>query len=334
MLAAAALAVAGNTLLVHALRSADLSILGPVNAYKSVIGLVLAIFLIGEYPSPLGVAGVLLIIAGSYMVVDRQVDQPGRNAFVLFFRERGVQLRFAALVLSATEAVFLKRAILLSSAVDRLCPVVAARRAAGRRHVPARWHAAQEQKRILRRGWRTFLALAFTTGLMQLTTVLTFHRMQVGYSLALFQLSTIVSVLLGYHYFQEQNIRKRLAGSMVMTAGAIDRRVSILIVTERSASNRVQSVARWNRHLCCFEAHGRIASANYWRFHQFKLGIALVMFSAESAARQHRRLTVGRGGESGTSESVRFCDSARYDRYGCHQVRKSASCAKDALYGR
>ena len=54
MLAAATLAVSGNTLLVYALRSTDLSILGPVNAYKSVVGLILAIFLIGEYPSAAG----------------------------------------------------------------------------------------------------------------------------------------------------------------------------------------------------------------------------------------------------------------------------------------
>jgi drug/metabolite transporter (DMT)-like permease len=39
MLAAATLAVAGNTLLVYALRSTDLSILGPINAYKAVISL-------------------------------------------------------------------------------------------------------------------------------------------------------------------------------------------------------------------------------------------------------------------------------------------------------
>ena len=63
----------------------------------------------------MGVAGILLILAGSYFVVDGAVDQPRSNAFVQFFRERGIQLRFAALGLSATEAVFLKRAILLSS---------------------------------------------------------------------------------------------------------------------------------------------------------------------------------------------------------------------------
>ena len=221
MLAAAALAVAGNTLLVYALRSGDLSILGPVNAYKSVIGLILSIFLIGEYPSPLGIVGVLLIVAGSYLVVDRQVGQPSRNAFVLFFRERGVQLRFAALILAATEAVFLKRALLLSSpwTVFVLWSLLGVPLAA----IAFRFRDAHvaDQIMILRSSWTTFLALAFTTGVMQMTTVLTFDRMQVGYSLALFQLSTIVSVLLGYRYFQEQNIRKRLAGSVVMTAGAM-----------------------------------------------------------------------------------------------------------------
>src|SRR5262249_25008208 len=115
MLFAAMLAVGGNTLLVYALRSTDLSVLRPINAYKSVIGLVGGIFVIGEYPSLVGITGVLLILAGSYFVVDREVDRRRYNAFVLFFRERGVQLRFAALFLSATEAVFLKRAILLSS---------------------------------------------------------------------------------------------------------------------------------------------------------------------------------------------------------------------------
>jgi hypothetical protein len=35
MLIAVVLAVAGNVLLVYALRSADLSVLGPINAYRS-----------------------------------------------------------------------------------------------------------------------------------------------------------------------------------------------------------------------------------------------------------------------------------------------------------
>lgn len=115
IMAAAFLAVAGNALLVAALRTSDLSVLGPINAYKSVISLVLGIFLVHEIPTPTGVMGVLLIVAGSYFVVDRDENQPRRNAFILFFQELGVQLRIAALGLSATEAIFLKRALIVST---------------------------------------------------------------------------------------------------------------------------------------------------------------------------------------------------------------------------
>lgn len=64
----ALLAVVSNLLLIRALQSSDLSVLGPLNAYKSVISVLLGIFLIGEIPNLPGVAGILLIGA-SVMVV-------------------------------------------------------------------------------------------------------------------------------------------------------------------------------------------------------------------------------------------------------------------------
>lgn len=217
----AALAVASNVLLVYALQTTDLSVLGPINAYKSVISFVLGIFLIGEIPTWMGAAGVLLILAGSYFVVDRGPDQSHGSAFVLFFRERGVQFRFAALAFSATEAIFLKKAILLSSPVTAFVywcilglPIAAAAAAVLLRD---RWAG---ELRTLRQDARTYLWLAAATGAMQLTTLLTFGKLQVGYSLALFQLSTLISVFLGYRYFREGQIRKRLLGSVIMAAGA------------------------------------------------------------------------------------------------------------------
>ena len=222
MVICALLAVAGNVLLVHAVKAVDLSVLGPINAYKSVIGLVLGIFLIGERPTAMGVAGTLLIIAGSYFVVDDPVDEPRRHAFVRFFRERGIQLRFAALGLSATEAVFLKKAILLSSPLTTFVLwSVLGLPIAGAAVVLLSRNTIDEEVSVLRRHSRTYLWLVVTTGLMQLSTVLTFDKLHVGYSLALFQMSTLISVFLGYQYFQERQIRKRLFGSVVMAAGAV-----------------------------------------------------------------------------------------------------------------
>ena len=205
-----------------ALERSDLSVLGPINAYKSIIGLVFGMLLVHEIPTPLGIMGVLLIIVGSYFIIDRDEQSPRRNAFIRFFKERGVQLRFAALFLSATEAVFLKRALLASSPLTAFVfwcvlslPIAAV----------VAWLLLRNRLPfeivIFRQNWLTYAWLAFTTGVMQLSTLYAFGTLQVGYALALFQLSTLLTVILGHRYFQEQNIRKRLLGTLIMVGGAV-----------------------------------------------------------------------------------------------------------------
>jgi drug/metabolite transporter (DMT)-like permease len=203
---AALLAVAGNVLLVFALRSTDLSVLGPVNAYKAVVSLLLAVVMIGEIPSTIGLCGVLCIVAGSFFLGTR-------TGF--FWQERGVQFRFAALVCSATEAVFLKKALLVATpeAAFVWWSILG---------LPVAWAAAPRTDfRVIAAEWRTYGMLAATTGAMQLSTLLTFGQLQVGYSLALFQMSTLLSVFFGYRFFNESNIGRRLAGALIMIAGAL-----------------------------------------------------------------------------------------------------------------
>ena len=155
IVAAVVLAVAGYVFLWYALRSTDLSVLGPINAYKAVLGLLLAVVLLGEVPTLFGLIGVALIVAGSYFVIDRVPGQAHSSAFRQFTREPGVQLRFAALICSATESVFLKRALILSSPITAfliwtvLCFAIAAMGA-----VLLRGGFAAEVMR-LRSEWRT-----------------------------------------------------------------------------------------------------------------------------------------------------------------------------------
>ena len=56
---------AGTICLIKALKLGELSILGPLNSYKSVIGLISAFLLLGELPSLNGIAGIFLIVGGS-----------------------------------------------------------------------------------------------------------------------------------------------------------------------------------------------------------------------------------------------------------------------------
>ena len=60
----------GNGFLVKALQCGDLSVLGPINSYKSVVGIIVGTFLLGEIPNLWGIAGMSLIVYGSYYVLD------------------------------------------------------------------------------------------------------------------------------------------------------------------------------------------------------------------------------------------------------------------------
>jgi drug/metabolite transporter (DMT)-like permease len=218
----AVLTVAGNALLVQAVKLSDLSVLGPVNAYKSIISLIPGMILLGEFPGKMGIAGMGLIVAGSYFIVDKNVTEPRRNVFVRFFTERGVQFRFAAMTLAAVEAVFLKKALLASSvlATFSLWAVLGCAASAIAVAICGGKGRAR-QRRIAAANLQIALLLSACFGIMQLCTIIVLCGFQVGYALALFQTSALLSLFLGHHVFKEKNILERLGGSLVMVGGAI-----------------------------------------------------------------------------------------------------------------
>lgn len=222
MLLCAVFAVSSNTLLVKALSISDLSLLGPVNSYKAVVSLVVGIFLVHEIPSVIGLLGVVLIMFGSYFIADNKKSGIVSASILHLFYDRGVQLRIAALILSATEAVFLKKALTFSRPLPTFgvwCIVgfIISGLAAP---IYMRSKFIESLKEFSKKK-TSYINLFISTGLMQLSTLLVFEKMQVSYALSLFQISTLLSVFLGYRYFQEKNIKRRLAGSLFMVVGSV-----------------------------------------------------------------------------------------------------------------
>lgn len=208
----------GNGFLVKALQGGDLSVLGPINSYKSVVSIIVGIFLLGEIPNLWGLLGIALIIYGSYFVLDTTED---RFSWSLLKRKE-IQFRIWAMVLTAIEAVFVKKVILASSAVlsfvtwcwfGALFSFVLL--------FVNKLNVAKEVKQIKFTDWTKYIYLIICIGTMQLTTNYAFDNMPVGYALSLFQLSIIISVILGYRIFKEADIRKKLIGSAIMIVGSV-----------------------------------------------------------------------------------------------------------------
>ncbi|MCE2833789.1 MAG: EamA family transporter [bacterium] len=207
----------GNGFIVKALEKGELSVMGPINAYKPVVGMVTSFLLARELPNSFGLAGVALIILGSYFVLDATQE---RFSWTLL-RNRAIQYRIAALLLTGIQAVIDKEIIRASN----LGMAFFSWSFFGLLFTYLMWtytgkNGTQPVGRSLRLHRLDYLLLVICTGTMVYSTNITFSSMPVGEALALFQLSGILTVYWGYRFFREGQLIRKLVGAGFMAAGA------------------------------------------------------------------------------------------------------------------
>ncbi len=209
---------AGNGFMMKALHGGDLSVLGPINAYKSVVGVVMGIILLHEIPNVWGLVGIGLIIGGSYFVLD---TVEGHCSLALL-KNKHIRYRLLAMLLTAIEAVFYKKVILYSSPEVALCYW----RCFGAAFYLIQMYTSKvgmraAVKRLEARQLKAYAAIVLCLGTTQFAATHIFAHMNVGYAMALFQLSSIVSIVLGWRIFKERDIRKKMLGAVIMLAGSV-----------------------------------------------------------------------------------------------------------------
>ena len=218
----------GNGCIVKALQTGELSVLGPVNAWKSVVGLVTAFVLIGERPNWLGVSGIGLIIVGSYVVLGG-----GQERFSwAILRQPAIRYRLLALVLTGIQAVFDKQVIRYSNlrlafASWAVAGAVFALLILLVRRIDLRVELLKIDHGVIGHGVighgviGNYLLLTILIGLMVGSTNFAFSLMPVAAALSLFQLSLLLSVIFGVKLFNETGLRRKLAGASIMVAGSL-----------------------------------------------------------------------------------------------------------------
>lgn len=203
----------GNGFLVMALRDGELSVLGPINAYKAVVAMLGGMLILHEFPGIRGLAGMALIIGGSYLVLDATPERFGWR----LLRRRDIQFRFYALCFTALEAVMLKKVIAYSTPGAAFVIWCAGGAFFSfflalptRRQTPS---APVNRRRLL--------LLIGCAAAMQLSTNYVFKHMEVSYALSLFQLSLLLNVWLGCRFFNEKELLKKIIGAAVMLGGSL-----------------------------------------------------------------------------------------------------------------
>lgn len=207
-------------LYVKALKLSPLSLTVPFLALTPVFLVTVSYFLLGEEVSPAGAAGILLIAAGGYILnidtVRRGLIEPVRS----IIGDRGALLMIAVALLYSITSSLGKMAISHSSPLFfgasyfialniAFLPIALLK---GRGSL-AGFVKTGKYKRLLYPG--VFYALMIITHMeaMKLT--------KVAYMISVKRTSLLISVIYGYFLFQEENIRGRFFGALLMFVGFV-----------------------------------------------------------------------------------------------------------------
>jgi len=218
---AALLDMAGTLFLVMSLSKTDLSIFGPLNAYKIVISMLLAMIFIDEIPSLQGFMGIGIIVVGSYFLFPPAIHT-NTNRLLQLFTDRGVQYRFLSILLFSIGTLPLKNAVISGGALSTtvLWCLIGFPLAILAHTIFLKDNFTKDYPQAKNHIYH-FLYLGILIFLMQYLTMIVFSKLLIAYSLALFQLGMVLQVFLGYRIFNEKHFARRLTACLVMVAGSL-----------------------------------------------------------------------------------------------------------------
>jgi drug/metabolite transporter (DMT)-like permease len=213
--------VGGWMFMVMSLAKTDLSIFGPLNAYKVIISMLFALVFLGEVPTLQGFAGIMIIVAGSFLLLPPSTGA-AQNRLAQLWSDRGVQARFLSIFLFSIGTVFLKGSLEHSGPLETLIfwslfglPLILLANAFLTTERLAD-NIKNSQPHVL-----PIAAAGLTVFVMQYLTLVLLSQMLIAYALALFQLGMLLQVFLGYRIFNEPDLLRRLMASLVMIAGSL-----------------------------------------------------------------------------------------------------------------
>jgi drug/metabolite transporter (DMT)-like permease len=183
--------------------------------------MLLGIVFLNEIPSLQGLIGVLVIIAGSYLLTPA-TGSLQTNRILNLLKDKGVQARFLSILLFAIGTIFLKKSVIFGGALATM----------------AFWSligfalvllsnqlfltgGMKNNLKASRKHLHTIFFIGVMVFVMQYFTLLLLANMMVAYALALFQLGMVLQVFAGYKIFNEKHITRKLLACLAMMAGSL-----------------------------------------------------------------------------------------------------------------
>jgi uncharacterized membrane protein len=202
-----------------ALKLAPFSLVSPLWKVSLLFLLVLGYLTLRETPSPLGIAGVLLSMAGVYLLNVEKARVSAWAPLVVLFTDRGMRWTLLAAFFYAPSVVTIKWAMQLS---DAYTGTLGGYAAASLMSVPLVLVTSRRQFPRVPRYWKEFLGLGLFAALTTITQGLAYLLTLSSYVEAVKQVEILFAMAIGSLVFDEkQQVREIAPGALVMLAGMV-----------------------------------------------------------------------------------------------------------------
>lgn len=205
----------------RAIKISEISLINPMSAFNPVFVSIISFFTLGERIGIKGLLGILLIVAGAYLLQASKAKGGFLAPLRALLTHKGVQYSLIAYFLWAITPTFQKTAIFHTT--PQVPPFASFIGLLGMTlvYTPLTVKFSRKPLAIARKYFKLLILFGVLGAVAQVAAFTAFSLTKLGFATAVFKLSMIFTVILGWLIFKEKDIKSRLLGSTVMLTGVI-----------------------------------------------------------------------------------------------------------------
>lgn len=205
-------------LYMKAIKASDLSLTIPLVNFTPLFLLATSPFMLGEFPKTLGIAGVLTIVAGAYLL---NVGERRKSLFAplkALLREKGPRLMLLVAFIWSISSNTQKIGVMSSSPAFY---ALAENIFLSLLLLPLMLYKSPQSMRTIRNEIKFLFPIGFFSALVLTFQMIAIQLILVAYVISIKRMSTLLSVSFGHFLFKEKDVGKRLLGAAVMVLGVV-----------------------------------------------------------------------------------------------------------------
>lgn len=203
----------------EALKREELSYTAPLNAFVPIFTLIIAALFLNESPPKFGIVGIVIIFIGAYIVSLKASRVHWYDPLVRLTTSAGAQLSLLVALSYAINTVLMKQ--LSNQGYDSFSIMYAITLFGWLLLVYVPVVKRIELKIAFRSNGFIVAGAAISSFASSFFHILAVANTYTSYATSVRRFDAIISVLLGWRYLKESNIRNKLIGSICMVIGAI-----------------------------------------------------------------------------------------------------------------